>query len=348
MESESWSSSDSYAENTKRNVQAAEDQVKMEVSHKGETTKAAKESNLRQMDTDIEEAETIQGQHLSEDDSTSIIWTNTFMQTLQSIVESHALVESGADEVGDTHRSTMKNITVEIGHLDLDSISDSDNMQEYKDGEEELDDTHFRRLHEFLKNEEISNTIDVPVKVNAGELLLVLIKYELVCSLSFSAVSSLFIPINCIFARPILPQFRFLIDKLFNPSNSVKFHALCTECGFSLGILERSDSKKHCLLCNVDINVKHYFYKDFFVTLDPSTHIKHFLETNSDYYHRIMNYSRSEDNVLRDIYDGKLYRQFVNSLDPAVKKSYISVTFNTDGAPLLESFLFDLAYLPYD
>ena len=194
-------------------------------------------------------------------------------------------------------------IFLKIGEMDVDSISDSDDSkQEYNDQEGESDYTHFKKLHEFLHKEEISKIIDVPVKVTAAELSLMLIKYALICSISFSAVVSLFLLINSIFARPILLQSRFLIDKLFNPSNSVTFHGLCTECGFSLGKFERSDSKKHCTSCNVDIKVKNPLYKDFFVTLDPSSQISDFLEANSDYYNHIMYHRESGDRILRDIY----------------------------------------------
>ena len=96
-------------------------------------------------------------------------------------------------------------IFLKVGEIDVDSISDSDDSkQENNDQEEESDYTHFKKLHEFLHNEEISKIIDVPVKGTAGELSLMLIKYALICSISFSAVASLFLHINSIFARPIL------------------------------------------------------------------------------------------------------------------------------------------------
>ena len=78
-------------------------------------------------------------------------------------------------------------------------------------------------------------------------------------------------------------------------------------------------------------------YENFFVTFDPSSQIADLLEANSDYYDEVMSIRQHEGNILRDIYDGELYREFVNSLDPEDRNRYISTVFNTDGAPLFES-----------
>ena len=226
-----------------------------------------------------------------------------------------------------------------MGHIEVDSLLETNGEDEQEGAEEEResDNTHFRKLLEFLDIDNTFQPIDVPVKVSVAELLLMLVKYTLVCSIGLSAVASLFLLINSIFARSVIPESRYLIDKLFNPCNSITFHGLCTECGMNLGTFKRLDSKKHCNLCNAEINVQDTMYKDFFVTLDPSSQIADLLAANSNYYNEIMNERQPGENVLRDIYDGKLYRRFVNDLLPAVRNRYVSVTFNTDGAPLFES-----------
>ena len=112
----------------------------------------------------------------------------------------------------------------------------------------------------------------------------------------------------------------------------IKKHEVCID----VGEFSRTDSFIHCNLCNIDINIKDPMYKDFFVIMDPSTQIVDLLQTNSGYYNSVMNGTRT-GNVIRDIYDGKLYRRFVKSLDSSVQKNYVSVTFNTDGAPIFES-----------
>ena len=92
------------------------------------------------------------------------------------------------------------------------------------DEEEESDRAQFQKLQQFLDKEDMYSPISLPVKISTAELLLLLIKFGLVYSLGLSVVFGLFSMVNCIFATPVLPQSRYLIDKLFNPSNSVKFH----------------------------------------------------------------------------------------------------------------------------
>ena len=50
-----------------------------------------------------------------------------------------------------------------------------------------------------------------------------------------------------------------------------------------------------------------------------------------------MNVRPPEKHVIQDTYDGKQYQRFVKTLDPTIKNNYVTVTFNTDGAPLFES-----------
>lgn len=137
-----------------------------------------------------------------------------------------------------------------------------------------------------------------------------LIKFALLSVLSLSAVCSLFLLINSMFARPILPRSKYFIEKMFNPKNSTIYHGLCSQCGMNLGSFSRSDSNLHCNLCNLDINTKDSAYKDFFVTFDPSSQISELLQTHNDYYDKVMHDKRT-GRTMRDIYDGKYYRKFV-------------------------------------
>ena len=193
------------------------------------------------------------------------------------------------------------------------------------DEEEESNRAQFRKLQQFLDKEDVYSPISVPVKISRAELLLLLIKFALVYLLGLSIVSSIFSMVNCIFATPVLPQSRYLIDKLFNPSNSAKFHGLCTQRGIRIGTFTHSDSKMHCEICDIDVDVKDPMYKDFFVTLDPSSRITNLLKANSDYYDHVMNVRCPEKHVIQDIYDGKQYQRFVKTLDPTSKNNYVTL-----------------------
>ncbi|XP_051153467.1 uncharacterized protein LOC127276837 isoform X2 [Leptopilina boulardi] len=189
---------------------------------------------------------------------------------------------------------------------------------------------------------DLLNPIDTPVNKNVGEVLMMIIKYSLANSLTLTATANLFQLINCIFAKPILPESRYLIDKLFNPTSSTTYHALCTTCGKNIGTFSSSDIVKRCDICNIDVNVKDQMYNNFFVTLDPSDQIANLVEANSDYYSNVMNYERIEPDIFRNICDGKLYRRFLKRLHPIDRKRYLTATFNTDGAPLFESSTYSI------
>lgn len=55
-----------------------------------------------------------------------------------------------------------------------------------------------------------------------------------------------------------------------------------------------------------------------------------------------MNERVTDVNVVKDIYDGKLYKAFLQSLDPETRHKYLTVTFNTDGGPLFESSTYSI------
>lgn len=169
-----------------------------------------------------------------------------------------------------------------------------------------------------------------------------LVQYALVNSLSLTAVENLFKLINCIFIKPIIPETRYLIDKLFNPKHCVTYYALCNECGKNLGTFTCLDNLKKCDTCNIAINVKDSMYNNFFVTLDPSNENRDLLEANCDYYGKLINSKKSKNRTISNICDGKLYQRFVKSLNPNNKNSYASFVFNTDGAPLFESSTYSI------
>lgn len=168
------------------------------------------------------------------------------------------------------------------------------------------------------------------------------LKFVLVHTLSLTETTDLFVMINCIFAESIVPNTRYLIDKLFHPKNCMKLYAACPKCGAGIGRFERKDRYLRCKICKAKIDVKNYAYKDFFVMLDVAGPISKLIESHSEYYNYIVNQRVHEKGYIRDIYDGKRYREFVESLNQADKHSYATVIFNTDGAPLFGSSTYSI------
>lgn len=219
----------------------------------------------------------------------------------------------------------------------------------------EKSDTPFQKLHTLVNSQEFSEIINQPINKTKGELLMILLKFALTYFLSQTAVTNLFSLVNSLFASPILPESRYLIDTLFNPSSNSTFHGICPECYTYVGIFQQSCKSIRCDLCNIDIAGKDSTYNDFFVYFDINSQISELVESNSDYYCYIMKDRIHEENKFKEIFDGKMYQTFLNSLNESDRHRYLTVTYNTDGAPLYESSKYSIwpiylqiNELPYD
>ncbi|XP_051155210.1 uncharacterized protein LOC127277859 [Leptopilina boulardi] len=259
--------------------------------------------------------------------NTSVNWDDSRMASFIKVVQEN--IDEDVEEEGAQYDFTTFQTDEEI----------SDTDDEVKSVEEK---GQFEYLNTFLDDANFSNSIEVPVNKNIGEVLMMLLQYASANSLSLTAIENLFKLVNCIFLKPIIPETRYLIDKLFNPKHSNTYHALCDNCGKSLGTFTSSDTFKKCDLCNIEVNVKDSSYNNFFVTLDPSNQIADLLEANGDYYDDVMHSSVSKNKIIKNIYDGKLYRRFVKSLNSDDHNRYVTAVFNTDGAPLFESSTFSI------
>lgn len=211
----------------------------------------------------------------------------------------------------------------------FDSFASAENMQHQ---------SIFSKLHGFLQDEELSDVVKEPLNKNKGEILMMLLQYAIKHALSQTAVTQLFKLINCMFVAPILPDTSYLIDQLFNPSKIAKFHGMCPDCGIYVGTFERSSKTfLKCNICNTDVEVNSLSYNDFFVNFDVSYQLSELIASNSEYFKFVMSERIYEKDVFKDIYDGRKYRQFLENLNSSDREKYITVNFNTDGAPLFES-----------
>lgn len=166
-----------------------------------------------------------------------------------------------------------------------------------------------------------------------------LIKFALRNSLTHTSFCKLLELFNSIFNEPILPETKYVVDNYFNDHLSVEYHALCDQCNSYLGEINAISNLKRCTDddCGKELNLENESSLNYFVVIDPSELIKDLLTEFEDYYHYVMHERKREKDHYKDFYDGKLYRQFVQSLNPEIRKQYLTAVFNTDGAPKFES-----------
>lgn len=212
------------------------------------------------------------------------------------------------------------------------------NMEIDADGNDILDPfVAYNELYKVIQSPEILNTITTPTVVSRGELIMIYLKYAIVNNLSHTSVEQLFKSVNSIFASHVLPESRYMIDKMFFTTSYVNYHALCSDCNMYLGTFVRSDREKECNICKKVVSLRDKYLNNFFVTFNVNFDIKELLESNSEYYKYVVQERTHENGIFKDIYDGIAYRKFVNNLDPEVRKQYATCIFNCDGAVRFEN-----------
>ena len=196
-----------------------------------------------------------------------------------------------------------------------DTIDDNNHSLMEEENDETLSPKDFRSLQNAIDNGAFRRSINGPVNKTVGEVIFMILKFALVHALSLTEITDLFVLINCIFAESFLPNTRYLIDKLFYPKNCTKLYATCSKCGAYLGRFERKDRFVKCKICKTKIDLNDYAYRDFFVMMDIASPISKLIETNSEHYDYVVNHRIYEKGCIRDIYDGKRYREFVMNLN---------------------------------
>lgn len=208
---------------------------------------------------------------------------------------------------------------------------ENDGLDDYKNFLKPID------LDNFLSNKITSDPINVPVSATRGEIYLMILTFSILNGLSFTGITNLFKMINTIFEIPILPDTRYMNEKLLNSKEGVEFHAVCPECSIYIGKYGEIAESHTCSNCQTQINLSQPGSVSFFVLIDPSKQISDLVNIYQEQYEYIIKERRSSDDCLRDIYDGLKYKEFLNSLPPEDRYNYVTAIFNTDGAPKFKS-----------
>ena len=140
--------------------------------------------------------------------------------------------------------------------------------------------------------------------------------------------------INSMLDKKILPSDPDKLDQIFNNQENVTYHATCPHCGSYAGKLEDLEEEHLCSndKCLETSNWSNPSLENLFSTINPSTAVAELLSQHEDYYDYVINERKHEDGIIKDIYDGDKYLEFVNSLSPDDRKAYVTCVGNTDGA----------------
>ena len=157
------------------------------------------------------------------------------------------------------------------------------------------------------------------------------------------AIADLCKMFNSFLDHPIVPDTRYMLDKLFYPSEGLSYHAVCSNCKTYIKEYTKNDIRVHCEMCDRHINLKDPSYHDFFVVVNVKSQLKRLVEQHQEYNSQVMNdRERAARNNYEDFYDGRMYRDFVLSLPEDQRRTYLTVTFNSDGSPVFKSSKFSI------
>uniref|UniRef100_A0ABD2WI01 Uncharacterized protein n=1 Tax=Trichogramma kaykai TaxID=54128 RepID=A0ABD2WI01_9HYME len=194
-----------------------------------------------------------------------------------------------------------------------------------------------KNLKEFIESREFSEKIDIKVDRTRGEIFMMLLKFSVTYGHSATAMTNLFKLINNIFEQPILPNSKYILDKLLSSDKLVEFHAVCSECSSYIGRYGENVTIKECHLCHEPIDVSKSSNDSYFVLIDPSQQIIDLIQTHEHHVNAILNERIASDEFIEDIYDAKMYVEFRDKLPFEKRNNYITLSFNTDGAVKFEN-----------
>ncbi|KAJ8680546.1 hypothetical protein QAD02_016333 [Eretmocerus hayati] len=198
-----------------------------------------------------------------------------------------------------------------------------------------------QNIYEFIRDSKSSESITTPVDKNRAEILLMLLKYSLAEKSTMTGIVNLFNLVNSLFPEPILPDSKYLIDKLFEGScGKPEFHAICHNCSVYLGKYGEIESNTtNCHKCGTPVSLFKPSSPSFFMIIDPSDQIADILKIYGEYYDWVVRVRVSQNGVLEDIPDGLEYIDFQLSLPEDRRYCYVSGTLGTDGADKFDSSL---------
>ena len=182
-------------------------------------------------------------------------------------------------------------------------------------------------FQDLLNNKNLKEPIKAKINITPGEIILIVLKYCLKHRLSHTSLSQLMRLENTIFSRSILPESKYILDKIFNPKTSINYHVICSNCKYYVGKLDTTKSSISCSNCNDCITTLTPSCTNFFVLINPVTAIENLLNKYADYYTYVLNERIHEKGQIKDIYDGKGYRNFIKNLPNDKKKTVYNSYF---------------------
>lgn len=189
------------------------------------------------------------------------------------------------------------------------------------------------------KDQYLDQIQDAPAASRA-EVLLNILEFSTHYNLPVQANEDLHKLVNSIFYKPIIPDTKYKIDKLYANNSEITFYFFCGQCSENFGSLDHKDVQvKLCPNCGFNNPVSDLTKASYYIIINLASQLEA-LFSNPDVAKQLKNpfvLVNNHTNVMRDLYDGEVYQNFVKSLNPHDADIFLSMTFCTDGTPLFST-----------
>ena len=192
-------------------------------------------------------------------------------------------------------------------------------------------------IWKFVQSKEFLEIIQTSVKITLGELFYYSLKYCKKYAIPLDGIERLLKLINSIFTIPILPQTTYFVDMICNKQCKVSYFKICPNCGMTLNVTCEDNTSVECNHCQKVVKVPKNQSENTFALIDPSDAIREVIELYHEHYDYVVKDRHHKKGIIKDIYDGKKYRNLVKSLPKNDKYQYVTLCFNTDGAEPFKS-----------
>ena len=178
--------------------------------------------------------------------------------------------------------------------------------------------------------------------ITRGEVLLMVLSFVIRHHVSRVGLNDLLSILNVIVPGCVPPTLYF-VDKLFSFAEHLQCHLYCQNCLNYINVYEKGE-ESICSQCqttvNSDVNLKN---GNFFIVIPLKYQLQQLLQIENiqDIFLNRMTTSNASNQgqVISDITDGVLYKQFITSTNSI---NLISTVFNCDGVPVFSSSNFSI------
>lgn len=190
-------------------------------------------------------------------------------------------------------------------------------------------------------NEVHSFSTDDFQKLHAGtnctitDAMLMIYTFSVEHGLTWTATEDLTRLVNRIAGKNVLSPSKYIFKKKFSKISETNpiTHIICHFCDRYLGKLScvKESNLNVCPNCKTEIQTDTKYKKNHFITIPIKLHLKNVLERN---YERLNSNFNSDPSVICDVHDSLYFQQ---KRSESKNESFITLTINTDGAPVFAS-----------